>query len=218
LNIFDLIGPIMVGPSSSHTAGACRIGLVARKMLGEKPAEAQILLHGSFAATGKGHGTDRALVAGLLGMEPDDLRIPESFSEAEKEGLSFSFGTVKLDGAHPNSVLLRLTGENGGKLEMIGASVGGGKIEVREINGLKLRFTAEYPTIIIQNHDNPGSIAWVSNLLADAGVNIATFQVTRNSRGREAIMVIECDSPVTEEMISAIRENPDIISAGKVNL
>ena len=208
----------MVGPSSSHTAGACRIGLVARKILGERPAKAEILLHGSFAATGKGHGTDRALVAGLLGMEPDDLRIPSSFDVAADSGLEFSFGTVKLDDAHPNSVLLRLEGESGKTLEMIGASVGGGKIEIRELNGLKLRFTAEYPTLIIQNHDNPGSIAWVSRLLADAGVNIATFQVTRNSRGREAIMVIECDSPVTEELIAAIRENPDIISAGRVNL
>ena len=208
----------MVGPSSSHTAGACRIGLVARKILGERPAKAEILLHGSFAATGKGHGTDRALVAGLLGMEPDDLRIPSSFDVAADSGLEFSFGTVKLDDAHPNSVLLRLEGESGKTLEMIGASVGGGKIEIRELNGLKLRFTAEYPTLIIQNHDNPGSIAWVSSLLADAGVNIATFQVTRNSRGREAIMVIECDSPVTEELIAAIRENPDIISAGRVNL
>ncbi|MBQ4506817.1 MAG: L-serine ammonia-lyase, iron-sulfur-dependent subunit beta [Firmicutes bacterium] len=218
MNIFDLIGPIMVGPSSSHTAGAARIGLVARTMLGEKPVKAEILLHGSFAATGKGHGTDRALVAGLLGMKPDDLRIPDSFRFAREEGLEFSFGEVKLDEAHPNSALLRLTGETGKTLEMIGASVGGGKIEVREINGLKLRFTAEYPTLIIQNHDNPGSIAWVSKLLADENVNIGTFQVTRSSRGKDAIMVIECDSRITDDLVEKIMQNPDIISAGKVNL
>jgi len=208
----------MVGPSSSHTAGACRIGLVARTMLDEKPVKAEILLHGSFAATGKGHGTDRALVAGLLGMKPDDLRIAESFKWAEKEGLDFSFGTVKLDDAHPNSVLLRLVGDKGGKLEMIGASVGGGKIEIRGINGLKLRFTAEYPTLIIQNHDEPGSVAWVSKILADEKVNIATFQVTRNSRGKEAIMVIECDSPIKDGLVEHIMSGEGIISVARVNL
>lgn len=217
MNIFDLIGPIMVGPSSSHTAGAARIGLVARKMLNEKPVKAEIFLHGSFAATGKGHGTDKAIVAGLLGMNADDLRIPESFEWAKKEGLSFYFDNIKLDEAHPNSVLLKLTGENGSLLQMVAASIGGGRIEVRELSGLKLCFSAEYPTLIITNNDAPGSIAWVSGLLAQEKVNIATFQVTRNSKGKDAIMVIECDGVIGETTVRKIACSPDILSVVAIN-
>lgn len=113
MNIFDILGPVMVGPSSSHTAGAARIGLMTRKLLGAEPVEADIRMYGSFAATGKGHGTDRAIIAGLLGMEPDDMRIPESFAIAEKEGMKFTFGTADLKGAHPNSVVLHVKGKNG---------------------------------------------------------------------------------------------------------
>ena len=132
MDIFEIIGPIMVGPSSSHTAGAVRIGLVARKLLARPPVRAELLLHGSFAATGRGHGTDRALVAGLLGFEPDDTRIPDSFVYAKEAGLDFRFDTVELRDAHPNSVLLRLWAEPDGKpMEVVGASIGGGRIEIR---------------------------------------------------------------------------------------
>lgn len=125
MNIFDILGPVMVGPSSSHTAGAARIGLMTRKLLGAEPVEADIRIYGSFAATGKGHGTDRAIIAGLLGMEPDDMRIPESFAIAEKEGMKFTFGTADLKGAHPNSVVLHVKGKNGRERKVQACSLGG---------------------------------------------------------------------------------------------
>ena len=218
MDIFEIIGPIMVGPSSSHTAGAVRIGLVARKLLARPPIRAELLLHGSFAATGRGHGTDRALVAGLLGFEPDDTRIPDSFAYAKKAGLDFHFDTVQLRDAHPNSVLLRLWAEPDGKpMEVIGASIGGGRIEIREFNGIKLRFSAEAPTLIVKNRDNPGSVADVSYLISRRNINIATFQVNRSSRGGEAVMVIECDTPIRQELITAIRSMPNIVDAVGIN-
>ena len=194
MNVFDLIGPVMVGPSSSHTAGAVRIGLVSRKLLGGQPDEAELLLHGSFAATGRGHGTDRALVAGLR----------------------FHFGVISMPDAHPNSVLLRL--HRGGKeLRVVAASVGGGRIEVRRLNDMPLRFTAEQPTLIVSNRDHPGSVADVSRVLAEAGVNIGTFQVNRDERGGVAVMVIETDSPLPDELVARMRTLPDILSAVCIN-
>lgn len=217
MDIFDLIGPIMVGPSSSHTAGAVRIGLVARRLLGEEPARAELLLHGSFADTGRGHGTDRALIAGLLGMEPDDSRIPDSFGYAAERGLRFEFGTCTLREAHPNSVLLRVAGSSGRRVEVVGASIGGGRIEIREFAGMKLRFSADGPTLIVQNRDFPGSVADVSYILSRLNINIATFQVTRNSRGGTAVMVIECDAPIEPDVIERIESMPGIIRAVGLN-
>lgn len=217
MDIFDLIGPIMVGPSSSHTAGAVRIGLVARRLLGEEPARAELLLHGSFADTGRGHGTDRALIAGLLGMEPDDSRIPDSFDHAAEHGLKFEFGTCTLREAHPNSVLLRVAGGSGRRVEVVGASIGGGRIEIREFAGMKLRFSADGPTLIVQNRDFPGSVADVSYILSRLNINIATFQVTRNSRGGTAVMVIECDAPIEPDVIERIESMPGIIRAVGLN-
>ena len=143
MDIFQIIGPIMVGPSSSHTAGAVRIGLVTRKLLGKPPVKAELYLHGSFAATGRGHGTDKALIAGLLGFEPDDTRVPDAFTCAEEAGLSFSFSTIQLRDAHPNSVLIKVWGQGDtAPLEVIGASIGGGRMEIRELSGMKLSFSA----------------------------------------------------------------------------
>ena len=217
MDIFDLIGPVMVGPSSSHTAGAVRIGYVARKLLGEEPKSARITLHGSFAATGRGHGTDKAIVAGLLGMLPDDERIPRSFELAWEQGLDFSFELRELRAAHPNTAKLDLTGESGKRLSMTGASVGGGRIEVRELDGIALSFSAEKPTLIIRNEDQPGSISIVSAVLANLGINIATFHVNRSSRGGQAIMVIECDSPVSQGTVNTIAAMQGIISAAAVD-
>ena len=217
MDIFDLIGPVMVGPSSSHTAGAVRIGYVERKLLGEEPKSARITLHGSFAATGRGHGTDKAIVAGLLGMHPDDERIPRSFELAWEQGLDFSFELRELRAAHPNTAKLDLTGESGKRLSMTGASVGGGRIEVRELDGIALSFSAEKPTLIIRNEDQPGSISIVSSVLANLGINIATFHVNRSSRGGQAIMVIECDSPVPQSTVNTIAAMQGIISAAAVD-
>ena len=217
MDIFDIIGPIMVGPSSSHTAGAVRIGLVARKLLGAPPVKAELYLHGSFAATGRGHGTDMALIAGLLGYEPDDPRIPDSFNCANAEGLDFTFSTIQLRDAHPNSVLIKVWDKDGRFSQVVGASIGGGRIEIRELAGMKLSFSAEVPTIIVRNHDNPGSVADVSYMLSRLNINIATFQVTRNSRGGEAMMVIECDAPVEQALIERIKSMPGIIDVVGIN-
>ena len=217
MDIFDLIGPIMVGPSSSHTAGAVRIGLVSRKLLGEEVQRAELYLHGSFADTGAGHGTDKALIAGLLGMEPDDERIPHSFEYAENAGLEFSFGVTELRAAHPNSVLLKLRGKSGGELEIVAASVGGGRIQIRRLGGMELCFTAEQPTLIIKIEDQPGSVADVSRVLAQRGINIGTFQVNRDGRGGCAVMVIECDAPISQDVVNYISSLPGILGAVCIN-
>lgn len=210
MNIFDIVGPVMVGPSSSHTAGAVRIGFVSGKLLGEPVAEAEILLYGSFLATGKGHGTDRALVAGLLGMQPDDERVPFSFEEAQKAGLTFSFGEANLKEAHPNSVLLKMKGYSGKHLTILAASLGGGRMKICEIDGMEANFCAEYPTLIIQNLDRPGCVATVTSLLSGLEINIATLQLYRDSRGGDAVMVVECDREVPPESVSWLENQPGI--------
>ena len=162
MNLFDILGPVMVGPSSSHTAGAVRIGWMTQKLLGEQPVEAKILMYGSFAATGKGHGTDRGLVAGLLGMRPDDERIPDSFEIARKMGLSYSFGIANLTSAHPNSVVLEVKGKSGRTLEVQACSLGGGRIMINRLDGLDVNCSCEIPTLIVHNLDQPGHVAEVT--------------------------------------------------------
>ena len=181
MNLLDIIGPVMVGPSSSHTAGAVKIGRVSRKLLAEEVADAKIYFHGSFLATGKGHGTDKAILAGLLGMQVDDPRIPESFTMAKESGMSFTLEGIDLGDVHPNSVKMNLTGKSGRTLEVIAASVGGGQIRICELDGLTANFSGDY--------------------LAHKSVNIATMQLYRESRGTRAVMVIECDREVPEEAI-----------------
>ena len=210
MNIFDIVGPIMVGPSSSHTAGAVRIGFVARKLLGEAVKKAEILLYGSFLATGKGHGADRALIAGLLGMQPDDERVPFSFEEARNTGMKFSFGEANLKEAHPNSVVLLLTGESGKEIEIIGASLGGGRMKICKIDGYEANFCAEYPTLIVQNLDQPGCVATVTTMLSQLGINIATLQLYRDSRGGDAVMVVECDREVPLDSIAWLEKQSGI--------
>lgn len=211
MNIFDIVGPVMVGPSSSHTAGAVRIGFVARKLLGEAIKKAELLLYGSFLATGKGHGTDRALVAGLLGMQPDDERVPFSFEEAKNAGMEFSFGEANLKEAHPNSVVLLLTGVSGKEIEILGASLGGGRMKICKIDGYEANFCAEYPTLIVQNLDQPGCVATVTTMLSERGINIATLQLYRDSRGGDAVMVVECDREVPADAIDWLEEQQGIV-------
>lgn len=201
MNILDIIGPVMVGPSSSHTAGAARIGQITRKLFGEEVTEARIWLHGSFLATGKGHGTDRALVAGLMGLAVDDSRIPESFELAKERGMKFEFGAVNLQNGHPNSVKLEVTGASGRKLEVVGISIGGGRVRISEIDGLRADFSGEAPTLVVFNQDKPGCVVRVSLKLGLAGINIATMQVYRDARGGHAVMVIEVDQKVPDDCI-----------------
>ena len=218
MRLFDVLGPVMTGPSSSHTAGAVRIGLTARKLLGEPPAEAEILLHGSFAATGRGHGTDRALVAGLLGMQPDDEAIPRSFALARAAGLRFSIGSVVLRGAHPNTALLRLAGPSGRKLEVMGASIGGGRINICQIDGITTKFGADHDTLIVHNLDTPGHVAAVTGCLSAREINIATMQLYRSTAGGYAVMVLECDQPLPDTLVAEVRALPGIVKVTSLNL
>jgi L-serine dehydratase len=210
VNIFDIMGPVMVGPSSSHTAGAVRIGLITRHLLGEQPERAQLLLHGSFAATGTGHGTDRALVAGLLGMEPDDPRIPRAFDLARAAGLELTLGKTVLRGVHPNTVLLKVAaGER--EMEVVASSLGGGRVKVCSIDGLEASFSGEMPTLIVRHQDRPGQVAEATRLLSEHGVNIATMQLYRNMRGGLAVMVIESDQAIPPQVVQALRQSPHVV-------
>ncbi len=202
MNLLDIIGPVMVGPSSSHTAGAAKIGRVSRKLIAEPIVHADIYFHGSFLATGKGHGTDKAIVAGLLGMKVDDSDIPYSFELAKKDGLEFHISGIDLGDAHPNSVKLNLTGISGKKIEIIAASVGGGQIEICEIDGLSASFGGDYPTLIVNHKDLPGQVTAVTSMLADKGVNIAAMKLYRTTRGGNAVMVVECDQEVPMESVA----------------
>lgn len=206
MNLFDVMGPVMVGPSSSHTAGAVRIGRIARRLLDEgTPVRAEIALSGSFSATGRGHGTDRALIAGLLDMRPDDERIPQSFALAEAAHMTFSFEDITLANEHPNTAMLRLSGKSGKGLSVIASSPGGGRIEVVELNGLRVSFSGELPTLIVKNRDMPGYVSDVTNMLAHRGVNIATMRLYRDHPGGTAVMVLEVDKPVPAEGIQWLR-------------
>ena len=211
MNILDIVGPVMVGPSSSHTAGAVKIGLISRKLLGEKVVEAKLYMHGSFLATGKGHGTDKALVAGLMGMKVDDIRIPHSFEIAGEEGLNFEFYPIELIEAHPNSVKMQLKGETGKQLDIIAASIGGGRVKICEIDGLTANFEGNYPTLVVHNQDQPGHVLSITAMLAHRSINIASMQLFRDSRGGYAVMVIECDHEIPKESIEWLRKQEGIL-------
>ncbi|HCJ07290.1 MAG TPA: L-serine ammonia-lyase, iron-sulfur-dependent, subunit beta [Lachnospiraceae bacterium] len=218
MNIMDIIGPVMVGPSSSHTAGAVKIGQVARKLLGESVRKADIYLHGSFLATGKGHGTDKALIAGLLGMAVDDKRIPDSFELAKAKGMHFHFEGIELVDAHPNTVKMNLEGQSGRKLEIIASSIGGGQIRICEIDGLTANFTGDFPTLIVHNLDQPGHVTEVTSMLAHKSVNIATMQLYRDSRGGNAVMVIECDQEIPADSIRWLEHLEGIVKVTYLSL
>ncbi len=202
--VFDIVGPIMIGPSSSHTAGAVRLGKMARIILGEEPQDAVIELHGSFAQTYKGHGTDKALVAGLLGYGTDDERIRNALVIAEAQGLQVTFATINLGDVHPNTVALLLTGSSGRKVRVVGASIGGGNIVIMDIDGYPVELTGEYHTMITIHQDKPGIIALVTHALSQEGVNIAFMRVSRQERGAQALMIIEADQAISEEALRLV--------------
>ena len=212
INIFDMMGPVMIGPSSSHTAGAARIGNMGRTLLGEEVARADIGLHGSFAETGFGHGTDRALLAGLLGMKPDDLRIPNAYEEANRAGMAYSFRMVELRDAHPNTALLELTGKSGKKLTLQASSIGGGAIVVNKIDGIDVNFTGDFNTLIVRNQDESGSVAAITSILSQVHINVANMSVNRHRRGGDALMVIETDQHIKPRQVEFLSELPGILS------
>ena len=212
INIFDMMGQVMVGPSSSPTAGAARIGNMGRTLLGEEVARADIGLYGSFAETGYGHGTDRALLAGLLGMKPDDLRIPNAYEEANRAGMAYSFRTVELRDAHPNTALLELTGKSGKKLTLQASSIGGGAIVVNKIDGIDVNFTGDFNTLIVRNQDESGSVAAITSILSQVHINVANMSVNRHRRGGDALMVIETDQHIKPRQVEFLSELPGILS------
>ncbi len=205
VSLLDIIGPVMVGPSSSHTAGACRLGLLARCLVGDTPHRALIELHGSFARTGEGHGTDKAIAGGLMGFRPDDERLRTALDIMEAEGLEYRFEKTTLDDdAHPNTV--RLTVERGNrKSVMVGSSLGAGRVLVTEIDGYPVNVTGNLHTIVLVAEDVKGSVARIATILSDAELNIATLRLSRKERGGDAFMVIEVDERPTEEVRDAIR-------------
>ncbi|MDQ0151214.1 L-serine ammonia-lyase, iron-sulfur-dependent subunit beta [Eubacterium multiforme] len=206
VGVFDILGPIMIGPSSSHTAGAARLGKVARAVAGDEVVEVTFYLHGSFAKTYKGHGTDRALVAGILGMEPSDKRLRNSLEIAREKGLKFSFVESDLGDVHPNTVKFVMVTKSGETREVVGSSIGGGSIKINEVNGNKVEFTGDYPTLIIGQRDVPGVVSKVTKLLYDEGINIAFMSVYRRQRGQGANMIFELDYGVSENIIEEIKK------------
>lgn len=218
MNIFDIVGPVMVGPSSSHTAGAVRIGYIGRQLMGEAVKTAKILLHGSFWLTGAGHGTDKALLAGLLGMKTDDIRIANSIKIANEFGLSYEFDKIELRDVHPNTVVLQLAGKSGRELEIMASSLGGGRIKICKIDGLNTNFTGEYPTLVVHNVDEPGHVMVVTTILGKESVNIATMQLYRTERGGGAVMVIECDKKIPKDAVKNLEHLQGINKVTYLNL
>ncbi len=208
VSLLDIIGPVMVGPSSSHTAGACRLGLLARGLIGGTPERARVELHGSFARTGEGHGTDKAIVGGLMGFRPDDERLRTALEIAEREGLDYTFEKTTIAGdTHPNTTRLTLS-RQGREAVMVGSSLGAGRVLVTEIDGYPVEVSGNYHTIVLVAEDVKGSIARIAGVLSEHDLNIATLRLTRKERGGDAFMVIEIDDAPGEAVRDEIRNLP----------
>ena len=217
LGVFDIIGPIMIGPSSSHTAGAVRIGKYAYGVLGERPAKAKVGFVGSFAKTYLGHGTDKAIIAGILGMDTDDNRICNSLDIAKEEELSYTFEILELDGVHPNTVEIELEGESGRRVNVRGSSIGGGNILINKINGADVLISGKSTALIITHLDIPGMVAKVSNILGSNGVNINKISLSREEKGGIAIMTIEIDGRTEPSIQQIIQDVPNVVSVSILN-
>lgn len=204
-SVFDIIGPRMTGPSSSHTAGAVRLANIARKIAGDDVAEVAFTLYGSFAETGRGHGTDKALIAGALGLKPDDPGIKDAYQIARRDEVLVQVEYSDEPVRHPNTARIRITGSDGNITDVLGVSVGGGNILVTEIDGLGVELTGDYPTLVAQYRDEPGVIAEISHVLAQLKINIAFMRVFRHGKGEDAYMTIETDQPITDDMLRTIR-------------
>ena len=213
MNVFDILGPVMIGPSSSHTAGAARIGRLAGMILGEKPVLADIHLHGSFAATYHGHGTDRALVGGLLGFAADDERLRDALVIAAREGLSVTLHRENLGDVHPNTVKISALGVSGKTVNLVASSTGGGEIRVINLSGFSVDFDGNSYTLIVPHQDRAGTVAAVTAVLAEEGVNIAQMKVAREEAGADAIMIIETDQECDQIGMEKILKIPSVLAA-----
>ncbi|WP_285769289.1 L-serine ammonia-lyase, iron-sulfur-dependent subunit beta [Peribacillus sp. SI8-4] len=212
---FDIIGPVMIGPSSSHTAGAARIGRVARTLFGKQPKKAIISLYGSFAKTYRGHGTDVAVVGGILDFDTDDERIPSSLTIAEEAGMEVTFTIEDTVMDHPNTVKIRLFDEDK-ELELVGISIGGGTIEITELNSFKLKLSGENPAILVVHNDVFGIISSVSTVLANHEINIGHMEVSRKEKGQMALMVIEVDQKIKLEIMKELEGLENVLQVIKM--
>ncbi len=216
-SVFDILGPIMIGPSSSHTAGAARLGKVARYIAGKDFTAVTFQLHGSFAKTYRGHGTDRALVAGILGMEPHDERLRDSITIVQNEGITVKFMEVDLGYVHPNSVKILFEKMDNTKVEVTGSSIGGGNIVITDIDGYQVEFTGEYTTLFIRHMDQKGVISKVTAVLAQNSINIASMKVSRKDKGEAASMIIEADHPIQNNVLEELSQINEVLSAKAIN-
>ncbi|MDO3408613.1 L-serine ammonia-lyase, iron-sulfur-dependent subunit beta [Saccharibacillus sp. CPCC 101409] len=217
-NVFSIIGPSMVGPSSSHTAGAVRIGLIARQLLAEEPVRVKIALYGSFAETYWGHGTDLALAGGLLGYATDDARVADALEEAQRRGIEIAFVKGVGLAPHPNTAKLELTAEGGRTAQVLGASIGGGNVMIHEMNGFDVRCSGEYPTIVVLHDDRPGVLASLTGVLGNSRTNIGYMGVDRKGRSGEAMTVMELDSVPDIELLERLRKVDDVKEVTVINL
>jgi len=212
MSIFEIMGPAMIGPSSSHTAGAARIGMMARLLFADKIDRAVVKLHGSFADTAVGHGTDKAIIGGLLGFLPDDQRLRNSFELAAAEAMEFSLEEVKLRDVHPNTAQIELYNKEKDKsLKIVGSSIGGGRIKVTEINGSPVELTGRMPTLWILHHDRPGEVGIITSILGSYKINIAFMQVYRNRKGDIGSCIIEMDHKPNQDVITKLENSEDIL-------
>ncbi|WP_096154674.1 MULTISPECIES: L-serine ammonia-lyase, iron-sulfur-dependent subunit beta [Bacillus] len=214
-SVFDIIGPVMIGPSSSHTAGAARIGRVARSLFGKQPSWARVHLYGSFAKTYKGHGTDVAIVGGILDYDTFDERIKTSLQIAKEQGLEVTFIEEESITDHPNTAKV-IIGDEDNEMELVGISIGGGKIEITELNGFELKLSGNHPAILVVHNDRFGAIAGVANVLAKYAINIGHMEVSRKEKGKQALMTIEVDQNIDESVIEELSSLPNIIQVTKI--
>lgn len=206
-SVFDIVGPNMIGPSSSHTAGAARLGKIASKIAGKPVKEVKFLLHGSFAETYKGHGTDKALVGGILGFQPDDARIKNSFELASEQGVKFEFIKTDLgDNVHPNTVKMEMILEDGSKSNVMGASIGGGNIKLTEMDGLALDFNGSRAAVVLEIKDIPGAVSFVTGLLAHNNKNIATMSTNKPPKSQYTFVTIETDDQLETDLIDQLKK------------
>lgn len=211
ISVFDVLGPNMIGPSSSHTAGAVAIALIAQKMISPPLKEVEFILYGSFAKTYKGHGTDRALLGGVMGFATDDIRIRDSFAIAEERGIDYRFTPNETESdIHPNTVDVKMVNEAGQTMTVRGESLGGGKVRIVGINGVQVDFTGEYSALIVVQQDRPGVVAHITKAISEAGVNIAFMRLFRDAKGGIAYTIVESDDKLPAGIQDRIRENPNV--------
>ena len=218
VSIFEALGPIMIGPSSSHTAGAARLARVAALAVQGEFDRVDFVLHGSFARTYRGHGTDRALVAGALGMREDDDRLPTAFTVAAERGLSYSFAEEEMRDVHENTVRMVFHMRTGGVQTVTGSSIGGGQIVITSINGFDVEYTAQSNALVIRQHDCKGVISNVAGVLAQHDINIGVMRLSRRARGDVACTIIEADAFITPEIVERLKSVPDVISVRAINV